>query len=43
MITMTIIDTFSIAIGSAIILALLGSIAVEGLRRRGIRRELYLQ
>ena len=33
MVTMTFVDVFSIGIGSAIILGLLGSIAIEGLRR----------
>jgi hypothetical protein len=33
MVTMTLVDIFSIGIGSAIILGLLGSIAIEGLRR----------
>jgi hypothetical protein len=32
--TMTIVDTFSVIIGLAVILTLLGSIAVEGIRRR---------
>jgi hypothetical protein len=31
---MTIIDIFSIRVGSAIILTLLGSIALDGIRRR---------
>jgi hypothetical protein len=31
---MTIIDIFSIGVGSAIILTLLGSIALDGIRRR---------
>ena len=34
MMTMTIVDTFSVIIGSAVILTLLGSIAVEGIRKR---------
>ena len=34
MVTMTIIDIFSIRVGSAIILTLLGSIALDGIRRR---------
>jgi hypothetical protein len=33
MVSMTFVDVFSIGIGSAIILGLLGSIAIEGLRR----------
>lgn len=33
MVTMTFVDIFSIGTGSAIILGLLGSIAIEGLRR----------
>jgi hypothetical protein len=33
MVTMTFVDIFSIGIGSTIILGLLGSIAIEGLRR----------
>jgi hypothetical protein len=33
MVTMTLVDVFSVGIGSAIILAFLGSIAIEGLRR----------
>jgi hypothetical protein len=33
-ITMTLVDTFSVAIGSVVVLALLGSIAVEEIRRR---------
>jgi hypothetical protein len=33
MVTMTLVDVLSIGIGSAIILGLLGSIAIEGLRR----------
>jgi hypothetical protein len=40
---MTIVDIFSVMVGSAVILMLLGSIAVEGIRRRGTRRKLYLQ
>jgi hypothetical protein len=32
-ITMTLVDTFSVAIGSVVVLALLGSIAVEEIRR----------
>ena len=34
--TMTIVDTFSVIIGLAVILTLLGSIAVEGIRRRRV-------
>jgi hypothetical protein len=33
MVTMTLVDIFSIGIGSAIILGFIGSIAIEGLRR----------
>jgi hypothetical protein len=33
MVTMTFVDVFSIGIGSVIILWLLGSIAIEGIRR----------
>jgi hypothetical protein len=33
-IAMTLIDTFSVTIGLAVLLTLLGSIAIEGLRRR---------
>jgi hypothetical protein len=35
---MTFVDVFSIGIGSAIILGLLGSIAIEGLRRGSVSR-----
>ena len=31
---MTLVDTFSVTIGSVVILALLGSIAADGIRRR---------
>ena len=36
---MTIVDIFSILIGSAIILILVGSIAIEGLSRRGSKKK----
>jgi hypothetical protein len=36
---MTIVDTFSVMVGSAVILMLLGSIAVEGIRRRGTSKK----
>ena len=36
---MTIVDTFSVTIGLTIILTLLGSIAVEGLRRRATSKK----
>jgi hypothetical protein len=36
---MTIVDTFSVIIGLAVILTLLGSIAVEGIRRRGTNKK----
>jgi hypothetical protein len=38
MVTMTIVDIFSIGVGSAIILTLLGSIALDGIRRRVINK-----
>lgn len=41
---MTIVDVFSVLIGSAVILALIGSIAIEGLNRRGSKKKkLYMQ
>jgi hypothetical protein len=36
---MTIVDTFSVISGLAVILTLLGSIAVEGIRRRGTNKK----
>jgi hypothetical protein len=36
---MTIVDTFSVTIGLTIILTLLGSIALEGLRRRATSKK----
>jgi hypothetical protein len=38
-VTMTIVDTFSVTIGLTIILTMLGSIAVEGLRRRATSKK----
>ena len=36
---MTIVDVFSVLIGSAVILVLIGSIAIEGLNRRGSKKK----
>jgi hypothetical protein len=38
LVTITIVDIFSIGVGSAIILTLLGSIALDGIRRRVINK-----
>ena len=38
-ITMTLVDIFSVAIGLAVLLTLLGSIALEGLRRRTTKKK----
>ena len=39
MTTMTLVDTFSVTIGLAIILILLGSISLEGLARRASKKK----
>ena len=36
---MTIVDIFSVVIGLVVVLTLLGSIAVEGIRRRGTNKK----
>jgi hypothetical protein len=36
---MTIVDIFSVVIGLVVILTLLGSIAVKGIRRRGTNKK----
>jgi hypothetical protein len=37
---MTLVDIFSVAIGLAVLLTLLGSIALEGLRRRTKKKKI---
>jgi hypothetical protein len=38
-IAMTLVDTFLVAIGLVVLLTLLGSIAIEGLRRRRTKKK----